>query len=90
MLRILRIIVLLGNIVGIIGVIYVGIDSSSYNQIGDYIWLLTLMIFFLLNMLFILGGSKSNISLYLKRKSLEEEIKIQEAENKLKELQDKK
>jgi hypothetical protein len=86
---------LLGNIVGIIGVIYVGIDGSlspsSYGmQILDYVWLVTLMIFFFLNILFILGGSKSNISLYLKRKSLEEQIKIQEAENKLKALKNKK
>jgi len=93
MLRILRIIAMLGNIIGIIGVIYVGIDSSlsSYKmQIIDYIWLLTLMVFFLLNLIFILNGNKSAISLYFKRKGLEEEIKIQEAENKLKELKNHK
>jgi len=59
-------------------------------QISDYIWLISLMIFFFLNILFILSGSKGDISLYFKRKRLEEEIKIQEAENKLRELQNKK
>lgn len=44
---------------------------------------------FILNILFILSGSKGEI-LYFKRKRLEEEIKIKEAENKLMELQNKK
>jgi hypothetical protein len=92
-IKIIRVIALLGNIVGIIGVIYVSFDShlSGYEiQILDYVWLVTLMIFFFLNILFILGENKNAISLYLQRKRLEEEIKIQEAENKLKALKNKK
>jgi hypothetical protein len=92
-IKTIRIIALLGNIVGIIGVIYVSFDSQLSNykmQILDYIWLISLMIFFFLNILFILSGSKGDISLYFKRKRLEEEIKIKEAENRLRELQSKK
>ena len=43
------------------------------------------MILFILNIYFLVGPSP----LYFKRKKLEEEIKIQEAKNKLKELQNK-
>lgn len=52
-----------------------------------YIVLIPLIILFVLNIYFILGTCHGTISLYLKRKKLEEEIKIQEAENRLKELQ---
>ncbi|MDD3859781.1 MAG: hypothetical protein PHW83_06245 [Bacteroidales bacterium] len=92
-IKIIRIIALLGNIVGIIGVIYVSFDSQLSNykiQTLDYVWLISLMIFFFLNILFILSGNKNDISLYFQRKRLEEEIKIQEAENRLRELQNKK
>lgn len=92
-IKIIRIIALIGNIVGIIGVIYASVDShlSQYKmQTLDYVWFLTLMVFFFINILFILSGNKNDISLYFQRKRLEEEIKIQEAENKLRELKDKK
>jgi amino acid permease len=92
-IKIIRIIALLGNIVGIIGVIYVSFANQLSNykmQTLDYLWLISLMIFFFLNILFILSGNKNDISLYFQRKRLEEEIKIQEAENKLRELQNKK
>ena len=45
-----------------------------------------LIILSTLNIYFIIGTYRGPVSLYLKRKKLEEEIKIQEAENKLKEL----
>jgi len=49
--------------------------------------LIPLLILSILNIYFVIGTYKGPVSLYLKRKKLEEEIKIQEAENKLKDLQ---
>jgi len=43
----------------------------------------------ILNIYFIIGTYRGPVSLYLKRKKLEEEIKIQEAENRLEALQKK-
>ena len=86
----LKIIVSLCNLGIIIAVIYIFINDIfflKYPLTIDYILMLPIIFFFLLNIYYILGGHRSSISLYLKRKKLEEEIKIQEAENKLKELQ---
>ena len=49
--------------------------------------LIPLLILSILNIYFVIGTYKGPVSLYLKRKKLEEEIKIQEAENRLKDLQ---
>jgi uncharacterized protein YneF (UPF0154 family) len=57
------------------------------NPYEDIILFILLIILFLLNFYFILGIGKN---IYFKRKRLEEEIKIQEAENKLRELKEKK
>ena len=48
--------------------------------------LIPLLILSILNIYFVIGTYKGPVSLYFKRKRLEEEIKIQEAENKLKDL----
>jgi len=86
----LRIIVLLCNFVSIIIVIFIFVYNIYILKFPldiEYILLLPIMIFFFLNIYYVLGGHRGSISLYLKRKKLEEEIKIQEAENKLKDLQ---
>jgi hypothetical protein len=46
------------------------------------------IIFFTLNTYYVLSGGRGHVSLYFKRKKLEEEIKIQEAKNRLKALQE--
>ena len=48
--------------------------------------LIPLLILSILNIYFVIGTYKGSVSLSLIRKKLEEEIKIQEAENKLKDL----
>ena len=86
----LRIIVLSCNFVSIIIVICIFIYNVYILKFPleiEYILLLPIMIFFFLNIYYILGGQRGSISLYLERKKLEEEIKIQEAKNKLKGLQ---
>lgn len=54
---------------------------------NDYMFVIPLTVLFGLNTLYISGIIKDT---YIKRKRLEEEIKIQEAKNKLKDLKDKK
>jgi len=53
---------------------------------GMFVVVIPLAILSILNIYFITGKYRVPVSLYLKRKKLEEEIKIQEAENKLKDL----
>ncbi|MBA7590366.1 hypothetical protein ES708_32482 [subsurface metagenome] len=61
---------------------FASLFSDSRTQPTFYLVFIPLIILFILNVYFLAGPS----SLYFKRKKLEEEIKIQEAENKLKEL----
>lgn len=86
----LRIIVLLcnfGSIIIVVCIFIYNIYILKFPLEIEYILLLPIMVFFFLNIYYILGGRRGSISLYLKRKKLEEEIKIQEAENKLQEIQ---
>ena len=80
----LRIILLIGNFgVLILSIIlFVSLFSDSRTQPTFYLVFIPLIILFILNVYFLAGPS----SLYFKRKKLEEEIKIQESENKLREL----
>ena len=96
---VVRIILILGSIGGLVTsvfsliLVYSGgfsIDANTNDKEIGYIFLVFCIIFFTLNTFYILGGRRSRISLYFKRKKLEEEIKIQESENKLKELKNKK
>ena len=63
--------------------IYKGLSKNDYTV---NILIITVTILLVLNVCYLLGIWNKT---YLKRKRLEEEIKIQEAENKLKELQNK-
>jgi len=84
----LRIVLLIGNIglfiLSIIGLADVINDPEATFMLSI---LIPLIILSVLNIYFIIGTYRGPFSLYLKRKKLEEEIKIQEAENKLKDLQ---
>ena len=84
----LRITTLLGNlgllILSIYGLTQIINDPGVTFMFG---LLIPLLILSILNIYFVIGTYKGPVSLYLKRKKLEEEIKIQEAENKLKDLQ---
>ena len=89
----LRIILLIGNIVYLgltISIIVFEIIHGNPLAPGDpiFIFFIPMMILFLLN-IFILVIRKDTISLYFKRKKLQEEIKIQNAENRLKKLKNK-
>ncbi len=81
----LRILLLIGNFgVLILSIIlFISLFPDSRTQPTFYFVFIPLIIVFILNVYFFAGPS----SLYFKRKKLEEEIKIQEAENKLKDLQ---
>ncbi len=81
----LRIILLIGNFgVLILSIIaFVILFPDSKTQPTFYFVFIPLIILFILNVYFLIGP----FSLYFKRKKLEEEIKIQEAKNKLKVLQ---
>jgi len=83
----IRIIALLGNIVCVILTFILFILGIRDNvETPIYFIIISLLILFLLNTYLL----SKNGFLYLKRKRLEEEIKIQEAENKLREIKDKK
>jgi len=89
----LRIILLIGNIVYLgltIYIIFSEIIHGNPPAPGDpiFIFFIPMMILFLLN-IFILVIRKDAISLYSRRKKLEEKIKIQEDENRLKKLKNK-
>ena len=83
----LKITTLLGNlgllILSIYGLTQIINDPGVTFMFG---LLIPLLILSILNIYFVIGTYKGPFSLYLKRKRLEEEIKIQEAENKLKDL----
>lgn len=82
-----RIIALLGNIVCVILIfVFLILGIRDNLETPFYIIMLSLLILFSLNTYML----SKNGFLYLKRKKIEEEIKIQEAENKLRELQNKK
>ena len=61
-------------------------EGLSKNDYTVNILIITVTILLVLNVCYLLGIWNKT---YLKRKRMEEEIKIQEAENKLKELQNK-
>ncbi len=82
----LRILLLVYNFIALIMSFFLSVMIFSESE-GEpdpefYFVFIPLIILFVLNTYFLIGPS----SLYFKRKRLEEEIKIQEAENKLKEL----
>lgn len=86
----LKIIILIGNTGLLVYSVIVLVVSTNINVPGGmdfFIPLTILIILSTLNIYFIIGTYRVPVSLHLKRKKLEEEIKIQEAENKLKELQ---
>lgn len=84
----LRIILLIGNIgLLVLSIIILVININDPEGAVFFIIVILLIILSILNIYFIRGTYSGTISLYLKRKRLEEEIKIQEAENKLEELQ---
>jgi len=70
--------ILMFSIIGIIE----SLDKPDVPLIFSFIIILSII-----NICFIIRAHYSNYLLYLKRIKLEEEIKIQEAENKLQELQ---
>jgi len=83
----LRIILLIGNIgLLVLSIIILVININDPEGVVFFIIVILLVILSALNIYFIRGTYFGDISLYLKRKRLEEEIKIQEAKNRLKEL----
>lgn len=91
----IRIILILGSIGGFVASVVAfvmnlytySIDWSNLNDVSAYIFMIFCIIFFTLNTYYILSVGRGHVSLYFKRKRLEEEIKIQEAKNRLKVLQ---
>ena len=91
----IRIILILGSIGGLVTsvvalVININehpIDWGDFNEVSFYAFMIFCIIFFTLNTYYVLSGGRGHVPLYFKRKKLEEEIKIQEAKNKLKVLQ---
>ena len=85
MSKAMRIILLIGNFIFLVLSVFgfVGLFSDNRTNPTLYFVFIPLIILFVLNIYFFIGPS----SLYFKRKRLEEKIKIQEAKNKLKELQ---
>jgi hypothetical protein len=64
------------------------IDWGDFNDVSAYVFMIFCIFFFTLNTYYVLSGGRGHVSLYFKRKKLEEEIKIQEAKNRLKALQE--
>lgn len=91
----IRIILILGSIGGLVvsavalvmNLYTYSIDWSDLNDVSAYIFMVFCIIFFTLNTYYVLSGGRGHISLYFKRKRLEEEIKIQEAKDRLRALQ---
>ena len=84
----LRIILLMGNTGLLIYLILAIIMNLHDPGVAEmFVVIIPVAILSILNVYFIIGTYRGPVSLYLKRKKLEEQIKIQEAENKLKELQ---
>ena len=87
----LRIVLLVGNVGLLISSIFFTtlFGFNIFNNTTDVMVAICFIVFILLalvNIYFIISIYSGSISLSIKRKKLEEEIKIQEAENKLKEL----
>jgi len=83
----LRIILIIGNaICGAFMIYTIFTEGLSKNDYTVNILIIAVTILLVLNVCYLLGIWNKT---YLKRKRMEEEIKIQEAENKLKELQNK-
>ncbi len=87
----LRIVLLVGNVGLLISSIFFTtlFGFNIFNNTTDVMVSICFIVFILLalvNIYFITSIYSGSISLSIKRKKLEEEIKIQEAENKLKEL----
>jgi len=83
----LRIIILLGNVGALIFLIFITVTNINVGfPVDELILLFSSMLLCVLNIYFIIRIYRGYVSLYLKRKKLEEEIKIQESENKLREL----
>ena len=83
----LKIIILMGNVGALMFLIFIAVTNIGIGfPVNELILLFSLMLLCILNIYFIIRSYRGYVSLYLKRKKLEEEIKIQEAENKLKEL----
>ena len=88
MLRIVTLVANIGSLIALIIILVINLNEG----IGFIIIFSVLIVLFVLNTYFIIniGTYRGPFSLYLKRKNLEEEIKIQEAENRLKKLQTQK
>lgn len=83
----LRILLLMGNFGLLILLIIILVINRNDNEGIFFFTILSILIVLsVLNIYFIRETYHGSFSLYLKRRKLEEEIKIQEAENKLKEL----
>jgi len=91
----IRIILILGSIGGLVTSVVAlvinlnaySIDWGDFNDVSAYVFMIFCIIFFALNTYYVLSGGRGHVSLYFRRKKLEEEIKIQEAKNRLKALQ---
>jgi len=90
----IRIILILGSIGGLVtSVVALVINLNEYpidwgdlDDVLAYVFMIFCVFFFTLNTYYVLSGGRGHVSLYFKRRKLEEEIKIQEAENKLRAL----
>jgi hypothetical protein len=84
----LRIIALIGNFIFLfLSLFFAILNIPDHEPEPFYIIFIPLIILLLINIYFISAIHHGTIFLYFKRKGLEEEIKIQEAKNKLKDLQ---
>ena len=82
----LRIILLVGNIGWVVYFIIASTMYASNLTVVGFVLSFAIAILFILNVYFIIRTYRGSVSLYSKRKELGEVVKIQEAENKLKEL----
>ena len=80
------ILVMLVSNIGILIFSIIGV-IESLNEPNAPVMLFFIIILAIINICFIIGAHRGTYLLYLKRKKLEEEIKIQEAKNKLNNLQ---
>jgi len=80
------ILVMLVSNIGILIFSIIGV-IESLNEPNAPVRLFFIIILAIINICFIIGAHRGTYLLYLKRKKLEEEIKIQEAKNKLNNLQ---
>ena len=86
----LRIIALIGNFIFLfLSLFFTILNIPDREPEPFFIIFIPLIILLVINIYFISGIHHGTIFLYFQRKRLEEEIKIQEAKNKLKGLQSK-